>query len=76
MTAAIIAACCGISIALTAGWARMKRSQPTPPPPRRRCEWTNQAAVNAEFRFLLPDLVTKDVFALDAEMNRKARGAL
>ena len=32
--------------------------------------------VDAEFRALVPGMVTEDVFELDNEINRKARGAL
>ena len=37
-------------------------------------EWSD-VAVEAEFHRLVPSFVTADSFVLDAQMNRRARGA-
>lgn len=68
----LVGAWCGIAVALAAGWARIPRRRPVPPPAPIR----TQAYYDAVFASLVPGFVTAETFALDAELNRKAGWAL
>ena len=66
----LIGAWCGVAVALAAGWARIPRPVPPPAPIR------TQAYYDAVFASLVPGFTTAEIFALDAELNRKAGWAL